>query len=215
MYLSIHPLRRVLDPDPGPGLGLDALALLSAAAGTEPVASWTGHQPGSSTGAVLAIWAEQPAAAGAAACDGTLPGRVVVEVGQYVPVGWIRPGRHQAPAVLQLLRFDGPRGAVHRQADELADRRIAPVLTEVPGLAGGISGYDADGGRWLATFADSLDALLAARDWIFRTELLPGEDPALLTGPDQLQVLHLVQAGVPLAELPDADRPATAKEHVR
>jgi hypothetical protein len=48
--------------------------------------------------------------------------------------------------------------------------------------------------------AESMDAFDAAAQAIMSTELLPGEDPALLGGPDRISFYRLVHADLPITE---------------
>ena len=55
-----------------------------------------------------------------------------------------------------------------------------------------------DGGEVVIVIAQSAEMLAHGREVIMSTELLPGEDPALLREPDRVEVLevaHAVDAG--------------------
>ncbi|HLL67694.1 MAG TPA: hypothetical protein VK453_18555 [Micromonosporaceae bacterium] len=72
----------------------------------------------------------------------------------------------------------------HRSADELA--------TE-PGLVRSLVLWrERDTASCAVTLAVDLSALDAAGAAVNATELLPGEDPALLTGPDRVDIHHTV-----------------------
>ena len=58
----------------------------------------------------------------------------------------------------------------------------------------------ADNAYVVVILAESMDAFDAAGQAIMSTELLPGEDPALLGGPDHISFYRLVHADLPIAE---------------
>lgn len=89
----------------------------------------------------------------------------------------------------QLTYFDGPRTPEQVAAHDFAGReRIRPAVSKL--------GYHFrvyvlrrdDGSQVVVSIADSEQALLDAQKAIMSTELLPGEDPALLPGPDRIEL---------------------------
>ena len=58
----------------------------------------------------------------------------------------------------------------------------------------------ADNAYVVVILAESMDAFDAAAQAIMSTELLPGEDPALLAGPDRISFYRLVHADLPITE---------------
>ena len=58
----------------------------------------------------------------------------------------------------------------------------------------------ADNAYLVVILAESMDTFDAAQQAIMSTELLPGEDPALLTGPDRISFYRLVHADLPITE---------------
>jgi hypothetical protein len=89
----------------------------------------------------------------------------------------------------QLTYFDGPRKPEELAAHDFAAReRILPAVTA---LGHWIRIYVLrrdDGAQVVVSIADSEQALLDAQKAIMSTELLPGEDPALLPGPDRIEL---------------------------
>ena len=89
----------------------------------------------------------------------------------------------------QLTYFDGPRTPEELAAHDFAAReRIRPAIT---GLGRSFRVYVLrrhDGSEIVVSVADSEQALLDAQKAITGTDLLPGEDPALLPGPDRIEL---------------------------
>ena len=93
----------------------------------------------------------------------------------------------------QLTYFDGPRTPQQVAAGDFAGReRITPAVSKL--------GYPfhvyllrrQDGAEVVLTIAESEQALLDAQKAIMGTELLPGEDPALLPGPDRIELYPVI-----------------------
>lgn len=99
----------------------------------------------------------------------------------------------------QLTYFDGPRTPEQLAAADFAGReRVVPALQK---LGHPIRSYRLrrdDGAEVVVTIAESERALLDAQKAIMSTELLPGENPALLPGPDRIElypVIGILDAG--------------------
>lgn len=97
----------------------------------------------------------------------------------------------------QLTYFDGPLSAERIEAFHRANRdRIVPALSADPQLRGElVANYvlsQPDGGQVVVTIANSEAALLRGQEVIMATELLPGEQPALLPGPDGIETYRVV-----------------------
>ncbi|WP_189335497.1 hypothetical protein [Actinoplanes ianthinogenes] len=93
-----------------------------------------------------------------------------------------------APGAALVGYFDGPLTPARVVAATRAGRdRVGPVLKRLPTLLRTLILWDPDDRRFavihLATSPAGLDAVVTA---VTSTELLPGEDPALLTGPDRV-----------------------------
>ena len=152
-------------------------------------------------GALLTFWlhATGKPEQGAAKSDGPVrmsPGRRYNVVQQHI-------GRVPAAAkYLQITSFHGPRDPRWNVALRRAGAdRIWPAIREVPGITGDMVCVAPDGGALALTLAVSIEALEAAVQALMTTELLPGEDPALLTGPDRVEVHRLLHS-----ELPDPEK---------
>ena len=94
----------------------------------------------------------------------------------------------------QLTYFDGPRTPEQLAAVDYATReRIMPAVREAGGAIRGYRLRRADGSEVVVSIAESEQALLNAQKAIMATELLPGEDPALLPGPDLVELYPVIE----------------------
>lgn len=103
----------------------------------------------------------------------------------------------------QLTYFDGPRTPGQIAAADFAGRnRIQPAVSQLgQALRVYVLRRD-DGSEVVVSIADSEQVLLDAQKAIMNTELLPGEDPALLPGPDRIELypVIVVHDGAPAGE---------------
>jgi hypothetical protein len=95
----------------------------------------------------------------------------------------------------QLTYFDGPRTPEQLAAADFAGReRIQPALSK---LGHSLRVYllrRQDGSEIVMVIADSEQALLDVQKAIMTTALLPGENPALLPGPDRIELYPVIDA---------------------
>ena len=121
--------------------------------------------------------------------------------GQYHVIGTRpRPGRGPA-SYMQVVEFSGPRSEEWVAAEErAADGRLGPATDGVDGIVSVLRLRAADRAYLVIVLAGSMDAFDVASQAIMSTELLPGEDPALLGGPDRISFYRLVHADLPLTE---------------
>ena len=95
----------------------------------------------------------------------------------------------------QLTYFDGPRSPEQLAAHDFAAReRIVPVISELDHSYRVYVLRRDDGSQIVVSIADSEQALLDAQKAIMGTELLPAEDPALLRGPDRIELYPVIAA---------------------
>ena len=80
------------------------------------------------------------------------------------------------------------------------DRPSGPATHGIDGIVSVLRLRAADNAYVVVILAESMDAFDAAAQAIMSTELLPGEDPALLGGPDRISFYRLVHADLPIAE---------------
>jgi hypothetical protein len=101
----------------------------------------------------------------------------------------------------QLTYFDGPRSPeLVAASDRAIAERIQPAIEADPEMRGQlVATYvlrDADGGEVVVTIAQTEEALRHGQSVIMGTTLLPGEDPALLPGPDRVEIRPVVRSFV-------------------
>jgi len=93
----------------------------------------------------------------------------------------------------QLTYFDGPRTPEQLAAQDFAGReRIQPAISKLGHRFNVYILRRDDGSTVVVSIADSKDALLDAQKAIMSTELLPGEDPVLLPGPDRIDLYPVI-----------------------
>ena len=89
----------------------------------------------------------------------------------------------------QLTYFDGPRTPEQQAAEDFAGReRLLPAVTKLGQEFRVYLLRRDDGSAVVISIAGSQQALLDAQKAIMSTELLPGEDPSLLAGPDRIEL---------------------------
>jgi hypothetical protein len=161
-------------------------------------------------------WVDDALASAYAAGDplGALIGRPLVPGDGIMLVGWsetgpgryhlieTRPGRSAGPATyLQVVEFSGPRSEEWVAAEQRAAvGRLGPATEGIAGIVSVLRMRAADNAYLVAVLAESLDVFDAASQAIMSTDLLPGEDPAFLDGPDRISFYRLVHADLPLTE---------------
>jgi hypothetical protein len=97
----------------------------------------------------------------------------------------------------QAIWFDGPRSAeVVAAAERAGLERIEPAISADPELTADLVATIVmrrpDGGELVVTLTETDAAIDRARELIMGTELLPGEDPALLVDPDRIERYEVV-----------------------
>jgi hypothetical protein len=177
MYATVHQFRGRLG-DLGPGaLGTCALT-----------------QVGGLAGAVLAFWPD--AASAGAAAAGRPAGTTWLDSGSY-EVADVRASA-VPPRFAQLSWFDGPRAADQAAAERRAGtERIWPAVRDLDGVGPAYVLTAEDRAMVVVSFAATIEAIEAAQRVIMSTELLPGEDPALLPGPDRIDLHRVLHAALP------------------
>jgi hypothetical protein len=143
---------------------------------------------------------------------GALVGRPLAAGDGIMLVGWPeggpglyhvienRPGRGTGPATyMQVVEFSGPRSEEWVAAEQrAATERLGPATEGIDGIVSVTRMRAADNAYTVVILAESMDAFDVASQAIMSAELLPGEDPELLSGPDRISFYRLVHADLPI-----------------
>ena len=185
MHATVHQFRVPLGPldaDPAADLAGDALG------------TCTLTQVGGLAGAVVAFWPDAATAGEAAARRPA--GTRWLDTGVY-RVAEVHPG-DPAAAFAQVTWFDGPRGADQSAAELRAGReRIEPAVRDLDGVGTTYVLIAEDRALVVVSLATSIETIEAMQAAIMRTDLLPDEDPALLPGPDRVDLHRVLHATLP------------------
>jgi hypothetical protein len=98
----------------------------------------------------------------------------------------------------QLTYFDGPRSPeLIAAADRASRERIQPTMLADPQMRDQlVANYTLrqhDGSEVIVTIVETEDCLRRGQELVMGTDLLPGEDPMLLPGPDRVEVFEVVE----------------------
>jgi hypothetical protein len=161
-------------------------------------------------------WVDNALASAHAAGDplGALVGRPLAPGDGIMLVGWpeggpgryhvieTRGGRSTGPATyMNVVEFFGPRTEEWVAAEQRAAAgRLGPATEGIDGIVSVIRMRAADNAYQVVILAESMEAFDQASQAIMSTELLPGEDPAFLGGPDRMSFYRLVHADLPITE---------------
>ena len=173
----------------GPGSGgRDTVDLTARVAGERGLLGCINLQQLAGPAAVrLTLWDTEDNAAqfmGTRARFGS-PAGALCKVGEYEQ----GPAAAHAATHARLLYFDGPRTPEQVAASDFGGRqRVWPAIRELSGLVSVYLLRGHDLGWIVVTFATSVDTLNAAQRTVMATDLLPGEDRALLPGPDRIEI---------------------------
>ena len=88
--------------------------------------------------------------------------------------------------------------AVEAAAERGGRERIDPAVRELDGYVGTLVLRSPDHRMVVISLATAMETFEAARRTIMATELLPGEDPALLPGPDSVEHARVLLAQLPV-----------------
>jgi hypothetical protein len=108
---------------------------------------------------------------------------------------WSGAAAGAEPAAAVVVYFDGPVSPAAFEAGQRAAReRIQPALAAVPGIVRLVTLWrPEDRSLVVVNLGTSMAALEAGSKAVNSTELLPGEDPALLTGPDRGEAYRVLE----------------------
>lgn len=103
------------------------------------------------------------------------------------------------PLFAQVTRLNEAGDPAIEEAAERGGReRIDPAVRELDGYVGTFVLQSPDHRMVVISLATALETFEAARQTIMSTELLPGEDPALLPGPDSVEHARVLLAALPV-----------------
>ena len=110
------------------------------------------------------------------------------------------PAAGRTPLFGQIGWINGAGDPAVADAAERGGReRITPAIQDVEGLVGALAFRSADHRIVVVGLATGLETHTEAIDRIEHTDLLPGEDPALLPGPDRAELGRVLRADIPQA----------------
>ncbi|QRP43673.1 hypothetical protein [Amycolatopsis sp. FDAARGOS 1241] len=191
MYATVHQFRRATAGESdgwGPALAADLHH------DPAPLGGCVLGQVAGVHGAAVAFWPDAAAAAEASAHTATGPTWLDTDVFDVVQAEFA-PG---APRYAQATWFAGPRDAARVRAESFAGtQRVWPAARQVPGAGPVFVLRGADGAALVLGFAESVTAIEAIQRAVLATELLPGEDLALLTGPDRIDLHRVFHDALP------------------
>ncbi|WP_326834107.1 hypothetical protein VSH64_04135 [Amycolatopsis rhabdoformis] len=191
MYATVHQFRRDAATESG-DWGRDLTAALHP--GPAPLGTCVLGQVAGVLGAAVAFWPDAATAAEAAARTTTGPTWLDTDVYEVASV----ESAAGAPRYAQINRFDGPRDEAQVRAEDYAGReRLWPAARQVPGIGPAFVLRAEDGAGLMIGFAESVAAIEAVQRAVMATELLPGEDLALLTGPDRIDLHRVIHEALP------------------
>jgi hypothetical protein len=98
----------------------------------------------------------------------------------------------------QVMQFYGPRSAeLLAAADRASEERLGPIMMAHPRVreefVGMLSLRRPDGEQLTVLVMRTAEGLDLVRELVMSSELLPGEDPALLPGPDRVDVYTVTE----------------------
>jgi hypothetical protein len=180
MHATIHEFRGPAGYEPG----IRSVVESCLPAGADPTGLFAlddvadpGH------GTAVALWTDPPATGGRVY-------RVTDEL--YGPAS----GRQ--PLFAQVIWLNGDGNPARADAAERGGRdRIWPAVREIDGIVGVLALRSTDDRIVIVGLATGRETYLQVQRVVMATELLPDEDPALLSGPDRID-----QARVLFADLP-------------
>ncbi|MFD5250081.1 hypothetical protein ACFWIW_36430 [Amycolatopsis sp. NPDC058340] len=189
MYATVHQFRRS-HADESAGWGHALAAELHP--GTGSPGTCTLAQVGGLSGLVVALWRDRGSAL--AAADRRVSH--VIDARVYA-VADVESGAAE-PRIAQATWFDRPLTQAQADAARFGGReRILPAVRGLDGVGGFYVLTAEDRSSLILGFTESIEAMESVQKTIMSTELLPGEDPALLPGPDRVDVHRVLHTSLP------------------
>lgn len=189
MFATVHQFRR---SHAGESAGWGHALAAELHPGTGSPGTCTLAQIGGLTGLVVALWRDRGSAL--AAADRRTPGTFDARVFE---VSDVESGAAE-PEIAQATWFDRPLTQAQADAARFGGReRIRPAVRGLDGLGGFYVLTAEDRSMLILGFTESIEAMETVQKTIMSTELLPGEDPALLPGPDRIDVHRVLHTSLP------------------
>jgi hypothetical protein len=110
------------------------------------------------------------------------------------------PDTGLAPSATEIYQVTHTEEGLAATQDLAGRQRIWPAIRGLSGLVGIYVLRGSDLGSVIVTLATSVETLDAAQRAVMATELTPGEDPALLSGPDRVEIHRVTGRHRPAAE---------------
>jgi hypothetical protein len=170
---------------------------ISTEAASQPglIGSMTFRQLAGAAVTCLTLWDTKARAAAFLRWTAALPAEIFEVIGTGEG-----PAATREPAFARLMYFDGPQAPeIAAAADRAGRERIWPAISGLNGLTGVYVLRRSDLGAVVITLATSMETLDATARATLSTELMPGEDPALLPGPDRIEIHHVTGYHLPAA----------------
>jgi hypothetical protein len=199
MFARLQTSRTASSPD---GAERAAALLESLAARPGFAGAWLLRPVAASDGALLTLWRTRddagPVAEPAAAVHDRRPLGVRIDSLYRVEDDVPGPDVDDEPAFAQLVHFDGPRTPEWSAAVLRADReRLTPATRDIPGSVRTLVLVTDENAHLVVSLTTSVTTIEVAQQRIMATELLPWEEPALLTGPDRIDLQRVVASRRP------------------
>lgn len=192
MHATIHRFRRWPDEDAGTW----ARGLLAGLGGDgQEEACVLGRLDGGD-GALLVLWRSAADAAAARMPDA---GFLTAAGGYELVARSAGAAAGSVPAFAQVLWFPGGDAARADAAVRAGRERIEPAVRRVDGVVATYVLRGADDALVVVTLVTSLEVLDDIRRAVFTTDLLPWEDPAMVSDPQRVDVDRVLHARIPAA----------------
>jgi hypothetical protein len=147
---------------------------------------------------IVTLWQTRDEAVGASgrtrAKLGPRPFELELDEIYEVVDDWSGTAGAESPGAAAFMQFETPMSQARYDAGQRgAKERIQPALAGHPGAVRALALWDDEARRFVVfTFATSIDALDECGRIANSTDLLPGEDPALLAGPTRADLCRVV-----------------------
>lgn len=158
------------------------------------------EQLGAGRRIVVTLWQTRDEAVGASgrtrAQLGPRPFELELDEIYEVIDDWSGSASAESPGAAAFLQFETPMSQARFDAGQRGTKeRIQPALAGHPGAVRTLTLWDDEARQFVVfTFATSIDTLDDCGRIANSTELLPGEDPALLTGPTRADLCRVLAA---------------------